>query len=471
MYRQEILTGVLLGLTAALLSEYLLIGIVVVILLFIVRQFDENLLFVLSIFLLLSFGSDIGEEVREMMNLLSISILIYLIAIRKYGVIKRLFLLPREIYYLFAFVLFSMLLSSAFSAQPAIGVLEAGRQVIFFVLILLLFLLIDSENESDTTLKVIVGSGTAVGIFILYSFFTSPADLEQLVLESYVKEGGLFKNIAAAGGLLMITTGTTIVALIAGRNERNKYKFLLWGILLLQLFAFMLTNSRAAFLGFVFALILMIAIFKRKLLYRVLITGGIALAALIMFVPEFSEAISNFLRLGRVLENTRYLLWDMMFSMIKDNPVLGVGPGMTKYNLDRYINVLWGTWDAEQLLYNFEKGGLGQAHNFYLFRWVELGIPGLLSALAVQVIFLYFGNYVRNNLKGIDNSEWKKYTGIVCIGAGLFLRAGFEATGILSHGWIGRDLPFWLLFIIVINKYAKIEAKNNLPIKEASEPV
>ena len=44
---------------------------------------------------------------------------------------------------------------------------------------------------------------------------------------------------------------------------------------------------------------------------------------------------------------------------------------------------------------------------------------------------------------------------ITGIGIGLFFRSFLEITGYLTYGYITTDLPFWLIFGILINIYQK----------------
>lgn len=467
--RRDLLFGVGLGLFSVLVIDYLVYLIPLVILMFLLKSFGEKYLLSLSIFLLLSFGSDIGESLREIMNLFSMAIIIYLIFSRELNIFEKLKKLPGSFVFLIFFVLGSMFVSSAFSSLPAIAFQAVGRQIIFFTLILLIFLLYNKREDFEMLFNTIVISGVAVSTFIIYSFFSSSSDLQQLLIDSYVKQGGLFKNIAAAGGLLMITIGATLVVITSRSSFSENSRRFVWLFLFIQIIAFLLTNSRAAFMGLSLAGGLMFFSYRRKLFYRTATVGLLLIPFIIFLFPEIVHIFSNFLRLERVLENTRYYLWDIMFRMINDNPVLGVGPMITKYNLDRYINVLWGSWDAEQLIYNFEKGGLGQAHNFYIFRWTELGIPGLFSSVLLPGIFVFYSLRILKHLRGSGNADDRLYSGILFIGAGVFLRGVFEATGILSHGWISRDLPFWLLFITVLHKFTEIHASQNRETKTESE--
>ncbi len=456
--------GLLLGLIIGLLFEYLVFVAAGLICLFVLKELNRKFLLPFSIFLLLSFGSDVGESVRDIMNMFSLGLIIFLVFEFKQDLTYRIKLIPRGIIYLVITVIASMFLSSAFSVYPATGFSELTRQVVFFFLCFLIFLLYDPDNDLNIFIYAVILSGFAVSITTIYSFLSSPEDISQLLLQAYVKEGGIFKNITATGGLLMVSTGLTIVNLVVKKRSNSAIPFGDIGILAVQIIGFLLTNSRAAFMGLTFAAMLMFFIFNRKFFYKVTVALISLLAGLTVFSETFSDTIFNFLRLGRVLENTRYIIWDMLFRMIQDNPVLGIGPGETKYFLNKYINVMWGSWDAEQLLYNFEKGGLGQAHNFYLFRWVELGIVGLATAVLLPALYLFYTSKIRKWLRQTDPKQWILFTGLMCVGIGIFFRAFFEATGILSHGWISRDLPFWILMIIVLAEYSALKIKEEIKI-------
>ena len=64
-----------------------------------------------------------------------------------------------------------------------------------------------------------------------------------------IKFGGYFSNVAAAGGVFLASLTLTI-AFYFSIKQWTKIKLLLGTAIILQLFAFLLTNSRAAIFGF-----------------------------------------------------------------------------------------------------------------------------------------------------------------------------------------------------------------------------
>ena len=57
--------------------------------------------------------------------------------------------------------------------------------------------------------------------------------------------------------------------------------------------------------------------------------------------------------------------------------------------------------------------------------------------------------------KGLSNEYYWLTVGITAAGIGLFIRGFFEWGNLISYGTLGTDLPFWLIFIILIYLYQK----------------
>jgi hypothetical protein len=55
------------------------------------------------------------------------------------------------------------------------------------------------------------------------------------------------------------------------------------------------------------------------------------------------------------------------------------------------------------------------------------------------------------------NNSYYLVVGIVASATGLFVRALFDGINILTYGWISVDLPFWLMFSILIYFYNNID--------------
>jgi tetratricopeptide (TPR) repeat protein len=98
--------------------------------------------------------------------------------------------------------------------------------------------------------------------------------------------------------------------------------------------------------------------------------------------------------------NTRFLIWNTTFEMIKDKPIFGSGIGTFKMN---YLD-----YQAEFLknnpYYIKYSGKAGEAHNEYLQMWVELGIVGL--GIFIGIILMFY-SLIIDYLKKNDNDKEK----------------------------------------------------------------
>jgi len=47
----------------------------------------------------------------------------------------------------------------------------------------------------------------------------------------------------------------------------------------------------------------------------------------------------------------------------------------------------------------------------------------------------------------------------IAVGMGTLFRSFFEVSGIMSYGYISRDIPFWLIFISLIYLYKNIKTE------------
>ena len=140
--------------------------------------------------------------------------------------------------------------------------------------------------------------------------------------------------------------------------------------------------------------------------------------------------------------------------MIKDYPILGVGPGMFNHYMYTYLPVRMGSW-TEQQIYVLQQIAAAPSHNFFLMRASQEGIFGLVSAVGIFFIFFSYGFRLIKISKNISENYFILSVGITGIGLGLLVRSFFEATGVFTNGWITRDLPFWLLLGILV--YIKLK--------------
>lgn len=442
------LLAILLAFIVIELDHYLLIGGLAVIFILAFRLTKSQNIILAIIFALLVITSDVNETLRITLTFASLIYLIYQF-LSVYGIgEKKIPSLPAEVFWYILFAIIIMIISSAASSNLISGLNETLRQAAFFILWYLLFTFIKKDEDAFNYAGILVSAGVISAIIIIYIFITTDLSIFLLQTKGVIHEGGSFKNVTAAGGIFAVSIPLNIIFLLLSISSQNKFKYLFYLVLFVQVFGLILTNSRSGILAVSISTGIILYFLKKKALKKFLLSLTTTILILYFVLPTVSDLFAIYFRVDRILENTRFYLWDMSLNIILDNPIFGTGPGQFKEYMYNHLPVMLGSWEEGEINWIYKYAGLGESHNFILFRTAELGILGLVSAIILPVIFLFINFKVLRQ----NRSNKKNYhivVGIFALGIGMFIRSFFESTGLLSHGWIIRDLPFWICFAII----------------------
>jgi len=234
-------------------------------------------------------------------------------------------------------------------------------------------------------------------------------------LKGHVPGGGRINSSFATGnglGAYLIPVIVLVVQLLfsaiseALQSRRNKSWFLQGGlIILLALLMSCLcwTYSRSAWVGFLGALVLMVWMDQRKILYA----GVLLLIFIFIFLPSLSQVRhmslindgystardvptghSTSLAISHLLEqggSGRKGFWGKAISIIRMSPVLGTG-------LNTYTRVIRRDPDQRTWWY---------AHNCYLQMTAETGLVGLICFLWMLFVLFWQGLNCCRTLEGL----------------------------------------------------------------------
>jgi len=445
----------ILGAIAAGILPYAWVGIAVLLMILAFLIFGDKYILPIIIVAYLIVTSDISEELRIAVNILGLLILCYKF-IKEYGFkLDSYKKFPNIVSYFIIYTILISILSSLFSTHPLISYVEVFRLIVFLIMMYFFYSFIKNTNDVKAYLYSLLIAGIILSFTILFFFISSGTDISTLIAVGLVHEGGYYKNVAAVGGIFTITVSINFALLFYENSKGKRIKIFLWLTLILQIIALLLTNSRAAFMGVFFSSVFIFTKLNWKLFRRIFYSfAGFSLIIISLF-PNIINIIATFIRAGRVLQNTRYYMWDISLSIIKNNPVLGCGPGMFKFYIYKYLPVMLGSWTESQIYWLYNVIDEGHSHNYLLYKASETGMLGLVSAIALPVIFFYLSYKVYKAVK--ENKYWSIILiAIIGSGIGLLMRSIFEATGFLTDGWITRDMPFWILFITVIFLYQRL---------------
>jgi O-antigen ligase len=194
----------------------------------------------------------------------------------------------------------------------------------------------------------------------------------------------------------------------------------------------------------------MFIVIKWKLFIRTFLIISLVILGLFFTIPAVEETINLYVRIDSI--NQREVFWESGSDVISDYPILGIGPGTFYQYFYSY---------APSSLFDFFyldiwRYGKPSPHNLFLYYWSENGILGFILSISLFVLFFYFAANTIKLTKFKHKNNYIISIAITGIGIGFLFRAFFEVTGILYYGYITTDLPFWLLFGILIHFYQKM---------------
>lgn len=189
--------------------------------------------------------------------------------------------------------------------------------------------------------------------------------------------------------------------------------------LIIVTLALFLTQSRGAFLAAFIGLLSILLIRWRK--GKWVFLAILAIVFLLGFLNNW-QRMTDVINTGSKLQNLsgRLEVWSRALYMLEDFGLTGAGMGMFGYMADA--------------LYPFDSfipGTMEHAHNLFLQIGVDIGIPGLISWLAIVELIL-IANWKVIQGEGKLRDEWNS-----AVAAGLF--SGQVA--MLSHGFV--DAVHW----------------------------
>jgi len=400
--------------------------------------------------------------------------------------------LPAGLVWLFIFTVFSMTLSSLLSIGPIKALSATFRQLIFFVFVWLTYNNIRSFKDVKLVLYslIFMGALNAYGIFhtILSEGITAATlvagPIRFIGFFKYINMNFAGTTIAIASVLLLILThltnsknnsepaannptadGQTEEAHLPANNEKHiPFVKIINVLFTIVLFLFVLiSNSRASMLVALLGFLFFFLIVHPK--SRIILAGAVALITFsVILIPPVHDFVFLIFRAQNFL-NIRDYLWAMSWDVIKDNPFFGTGPDLFKDYFYRYMTAPEGSY-AHYMITNLylEAGDSGLSHNFLLFRLTEVGIGGLITALWMPGAFFFYCGKTLRLLKKKNRNGYIIVAGITALGVGMVARTMFESIGLLTHGWLMVDLPFWLCFLVVIFYYQRFSENKN-PVK------
>ncbi|MDD3888131.1 MAG: O-antigen ligase family protein [Patescibacteria group bacterium] len=285
-------------------------------------------------------------------------------------------------------------------------------------LILLFIFIIKNINTKKTiliSLSALVASGVVSSIIAILQYLKQQTlgltilgeplvlpilqNVAKIVLDNgnvVMRAYGTFPHPNVLAGFLLanLIFALALVIYISVNYGLNKPKYRLLTILIsfgliLEIFAFIFTFSRTAWIALVIALILFFILIRKQLVlaFKNIKESGfyyvIALVVLaIIFAiasqrPQITSRAAISDQHGDQAVTNRAFYNKITFEIIKKHPIIGIGYGNFVSKMQDFTNQKIAWWQYQP------------AHNIYLLIWAETGIFTLLSLLAIIIIISY----------------------------------------------------------------------------------
>jgi len=300
--------------------------------------------------------------------------------------------------------------------------------------LLFLFVFVDvikKENQIRKTLKYLVYSGILTALISLTAYWPKLS----LVRDGFTYTGRLKGFYLSPNHLAMFITPLFLISGWLCLTARFKKEKIFWFlVLLLFLLVLYLTYSYGAWFGLgislIFGLLMIyqakIFSFKKSLLILVLLT---LLGLGLIYQQSSTIKFKDLLFSSRSSWQSRLIIWRVALEILKDNPFLGIGPGLFQKIYLAY----------QDRFPPYLEWAVPYPHNLFLAFWLQTSLIGFLGFLWLMGKIFYL------TIKKIGLVARKDFS--------LFLVFLMVFVYILSHGII--DTPYWkndlsLMFWLIV---------------------
>ncbi len=441
------------ALILSILSAYIFVAFLIFLGIMLLFSYGKRLILGLIIISYLIITTEFFEEFRIYITFFATTLL-FLLFLQEFGLQTEKFVrVPKQILYFLAFLFVTLLISTMFSSRPIIGFIAIVRMLFFFIICYMFYSLLKNEENLYTYIYSLFVVVFALGVRMII-------DVLNLGIERYfirvllIKDSELYSSVGYTGLIIFFLSLSLVTSMFFMQKFNIKWrKFLLIIFLVINLLIMILANSRGGIMAAMISISFTLIVLRRSLFFKISSAIIITIAILFLSIPFIQNAIENYMRLDRV--NTREIYWELGLDIIQDHPVFGVGTDQYEKYFHSY---------APSSIYKYFESGAGvfgkpHTQNLFLFYEAENGILGLIVSISFFWLFFFFAIKTMKITKKNKDEFYILSVVITGIGIGIFFRSFLEITGYLTYGYITTDLPFWLIFGILIHIYKKYEIK------------
>ena len=269
-------------------------------------------------------------------------------------------------------------------------------------------------------------------------------------LHNMARITSLFDNpIPLAEHLMLLLAFLLPLVFSRDSAQNHTLTWLIFTCLILSLLVLLLTQTRAAWVGFVGAwfIYLLFSRQRRRSFILLSLVAFSLLAMAFLFSPGLQDRLSSIIDVRKHPSNTeRILVWRASLQMLGDHPWLGVGP-------DNYGEQYLTHYISPVAIHNT----LRDAHNNYLHVLAETGLIGFGAYMALFIVLL---RYFYRRYRQSPNPAWPL--------AALLMLVAFSVYGLMNTLWV-RFWPVRYLFLLLGLAIAAEKVCLSAPINESTQ--
>jgi O-antigen ligase len=235
------------------------------------------------------------------------------------------------------------------------------------------------------------------------------------------------------------------LAILSNNRALKRYSLIVLPFSLLALF---ISNSRAAYLGVVFGLLVLAFSLKKTRVVSIWITA--ICIFIFMAIPNLRQMGSFILRLNVDPTSRRTVVWQSSLDNIKQRPFWGSGVGNEAKDISD---------DLTLAAYKHEFGDEVGAHDLFLNKAVEFGLMGIALILFLNYIF---AKIIISNFKSKLSPDKLILNYIaMSVAIALLLRSFFEHSVWISGTGMFPELYSWIIMAWPIKIYHHNQLNKN----------
>ncbi|MBK7378248.1 MAG: O-antigen ligase family protein [Ignavibacteriales bacterium] len=464
LVKEHLSIKVLIGVTLfLLLYQYGLYSALALGLLILLVTHNHKLLINFSLILYVVFVGDINEQMRTAVHVFNSFSLSYLLFNRFGFHISQYPKISKEVSIFILLLIGVMVITSVASNHIVVGLLTTVKVLYFFIVVYFFYSLITSQRDLLNYFISLVIAGIILSLSAVMTLLENGLDLVGLVGNEF-RTGGFVNNVNALSIIFAVLFPILIIRYIYAFSRLEKRLILL--VILILASGLFVTLSRSTALSIVISTLYLFYHYKKKIFfYFVLIITLVFL--LVVLIDPIQQIFLTLFRLEQGLSN-RDNIWTLSWMMFQDNFLFGVGPGAWGFEEFNYFPIALNSFYGREIvdLYRLTNG-FNCSHNFYLIFATDMGLLGLIVALLLPLIFFLITFRVNKKVKKLLPNLYWLPIGINAMGVGMFVRGFFEGLGLITFGRVSVDIPFWIMFMILIFLDKNIElCLVNLSIKK-----